>query len=335
MAYKVGGNVYYAISGTVTITTDNTKVTVSWNISFKDATGRVFVSTGSFVIYNYTAVTKPKTTITDPTPVSAKPTIDNIAPTAGAVGDSVVIAGTNFSTALTENIVNFNGVSAVVRSASATRLVVIVPTSSTGIVTVKVKNSETANAPTFTYVSPPTFGGMTPSSGKAGDVLTIIGTNFSTTLTDNVVKMNGTTATVTAATATQITATVPSGVTTGTVTLTVRGKTAAPSSQTINTTFTVTPPANISAMSPITGRVGDAVVLTGTGFSTALADNVVLFNGTAATVTGVTATTLTVIVPSGATTGLVTLKVKGTDATVTPTTVQGGAANNMFTLIVK
>lgn len=240
VSYKTGGNTYYAISGTVTVTTDNTKVTVKWSLTFTDGTGRTFTSTGSYIIYNYKAVTKPKTEITDPTPVAARPTIDNITSTSGAAGDSVIIAGTNFSTTLADNVVKFNGVSAVVKSATATKLVVTVPsTGTTGAVSVKVKNSETTTGPIFTYVAPPVISGVTPLSGKAGVVMTIIGNNFSTVLTNDVVTINGTPATVLTSSVDRMTVTVPQGVTTGQVVVKVRGK-AATVTPGIITLFTVT-----------------------------------------------------------------------------------------------
>jgi len=64
---------------------------------------------------------------------------------------------------------------------------------------------------------------FTPHSGAAGSAVTIYGTGFSTTPGANAVKFNGTTATVTAATATQLTVTVPTGASTGTISVTVSG----------------------------------------------------------------------------------------------------------------
>ena len=58
----------------------------------------------------------------------------------------------------------------------------------------------------------------------------------------------------------------------------------------------------ISSFAPSTGAVGSPVVITGTNFSTTLANNTVLFGTIQATVTAATSTQLTVIVPVGATT---------------------------------
>ncbi|TAE90440.1 MAG: hypothetical protein EAY81_00780, partial [Bacteroidetes bacterium] len=62
-------------------------------------------------------------------------------------------------------------------------------------------------------VPPPTITSFTPLSAKSGDVVTITGTNFNTTPANNIVFFGATRATVTAATATNLTVTVPSGAT--------------------------------------------------------------------------------------------------------------------------
>ena len=63
-----------------------------------------------------------------------------------------------------------------------------------------------------TYI-PPTITSFTPTSAKPGDAVTITGTNFNTTTTNNIVFFGATKATVTAATTTSLTVTVPTGAT--------------------------------------------------------------------------------------------------------------------------
>ena len=88
-------------------------------------------------------------------------------------------------------------------------------------------------------VSAPTVTGFTPTSGTVGASVVITGTNFSTTAADNAVKFNGTAATVTAASATQLTTTVPTGATTGNITVRVDNQTAtSASSFTVSTVAT-------------------------------------------------------------------------------------------------
>jgi hypothetical protein len=95
VSYFNSGNTYFAISGFIEIKIDDTSISVKWDIKFTDATGRVFESSGSFVFNFYTAVTKPKSDVTDPTPVSDKPTIESISPKEGYSGTEVIMNGTN------------------------------------------------------------------------------------------------------------------------------------------------------------------------------------------------------------------------------------------------
>src|SRR5688572_23820953 len=70
------------------------------------------------------------------------------------------------------------------------------------------------------------------------------------------------------------------------------------------------PPAlALTSFSPTSGTSGTAVTLTGTGFSTTLANNAVKFNGLAAIVTAATATSLTATAPAGGTTGKISVEV--------------------------
>ena len=85
-------------------------------------------------------------------------------------------------------------------------------------------------------VSSPIINSFSPSLGKVGTAITISGANFSTTVVDNVVKFNGTIATVSASTAISITTSVPTDATKGKITVTVGGQTA-----TSLTDFIVTP----------------------------------------------------------------------------------------------
>ena len=66
---------------------------------------------------------------------------------------------------------------------------------------------------------------VTPLRGKVGQTVTIQGQGFSAVPASNLVKFNGTTATVVTASASQLTVTVPSGATSGPLTLTVSGVT--------------------------------------------------------------------------------------------------------------
>jgi YD repeat-containing protein len=68
---------------------------------------------------------------------------------------------------------------------------------------------------------------------------------------------------------------------------------------------------SVVQFNPARGEVGATVTIEGTGFSTTPASNTVKFNGTAASVGAASATSLTVKVPAGATTGSVTVSTAG------------------------
>jgi hypothetical protein len=72
-------------------------------------------------------------------------------------------------------------------------------------------------------------------------------------------------------------------------------------------------PPVISSFTPLSAKPGDAVTITGTGFNTTPANNIVFFGATRAVVTVASANSLTVIVPSGATYAPITALNTGTD----------------------
>jgi len=78
---------------------------------------------------------------------------------------------------------------------------------------------------------------------------------------------------------------------------------------------------SITALAPSSGPVGTAVTITGTNFGTSQGSSTVTFNGTAASVTSWSATSIAATVPSGATTGNVVVTV-------------GGQASNSMTFTV-
>jgi sugar lactone lactonase YvrE/predicted Fe-Mo cluster-binding NifX family protein len=77
---------------------------------------------------------------------------------------------------------------------------------------------------------PPSITGFSPTSAKPGDVVTLMGTNFNTTPNNNIVFFGATRASVTAASNTSITVTVPSGATYAPITLLNTGTSLAASS---------------------------------------------------------------------------------------------------------
>ena len=165
-------------------------------------------------------------------------------------------------------------------------------------------NGTVTSGSSFT-VSAPTISSFSPTNGDIGSSVTITGTNFNTTAASNTVKFGGsggTAATVTAATATSLTVTVPGG-------MAASGAVYVSNSYGSVTggTFTVNP-TTITSFTPAKQNTGSAITITGTNFHTTPGSNTVVFNGSggqAGTVTAATATSLTVTVPASATPGKV------------------------------
>jgi hypothetical protein len=188
-----------------------------------------------------------------PTP-DAVPSVLSIAPSVGSAGIDVTLTGTNFSTTLTDNVVKFNGTQAIVKSATATQLVVTAPAAgTTGAISITVKNVAGISLASFTYAVLPTVTAINPTTVKPGERITITGTNFSTVLSENRVSFNtggiaGSEGIIISATATQLVVEVPAAAVTGNVSVSAKGLSA-----NHNITITVTPVSqgsNISLFAP-------------------------------------------------------------------------------------
>jgi hypothetical protein len=228
---------------------------------------------------------------------AAAPTITSLSVTTGAPGTPVTITGTNFQTPPVTGV-SFNGTAAAFTVVSDTSVTTSVPCgATTGNVTVTNGTVSNGIAFTVTAAGAPTVTSFTPGSGTAGTtVVTITGTNLCGA---TVVKFNATNATTfTVNSATQITATVPTGATTGKISVTTPVATG-----TSTADFTVGPP-TITSFTPNRGLAGTSVVITGTNFSGVTS---VKFNGITATYTVNSGTQITATVPTGATTGPITV----------------------------
>jgi uncharacterized repeat protein (TIGR03803 family) len=141
------------------------------------------------------------------------------------------------------------------------------------------------------------------TSGKEGAKIGILGQGFSSS---SVVKFGGTKATTIVLSGTTfITATVPAGALTGSVTVTT-GTTTLTSTK----TFDVLP--TITKFAPESGPVGTSVTITGTGLKQTTK---VTFDGKSATFTVISDTEVKADVPTDATTGKIAVTTKGGSAT--------------------
>jgi YD repeat-containing protein len=182
-----------------------------------DALGRLVQVTdpsGDAAIYHYDPVGNITSIERTGTSVVS---ISGLTPTSGAVGSTVTISGTGFSTSANQNTVTFGcgancTVAATVTSASATQLAVTVPATAVTGVSVSAQG-QTANSPTsFTVTTAggtPTISSFTPTLVVAGNTVTVGGTNFDSVTANDRVTANAASAQVTSATPTSLQATVP------------------------------------------------------------------------------------------------------------------------------
>ncbi|HEV8505747.1 MAG TPA: FG-GAP-like repeat-containing protein [Chitinophagaceae bacterium] len=144
------------------------------------------------------------------------PTITSFSPTIGITGTVVTIIGTNFTGATS---VQFGGVAAVSFTVnSSTTITATVGNGSSGSITVTTSNGTAALAG-FSYGAP-TITSFTPASGPVGTLVTITGTNFSSTAEENTVFFGAVKATVSFATSNQLNVIVPAGCTYQPITIT-------------------------------------------------------------------------------------------------------------------
>jgi hypothetical protein len=254
--------------------------------------------------------------------VELLPTITSLNPNAGAVAAPVTIAGTNFGATQGTSTVTFNGTAATPTSWSATSIMVPVPVgTTTGNVVVTV-GGQASNGVMFTVTgAAPAITSLNPNAGAVAAPVTIAGTNFGATQGTSTVTFNGTAATPTSWSATSIAAPVPAGATTGNVVVTVGGQ----ASNGVMFTITVAGGPTITSLMPNSGPVATPVTIAGTNFGATQGNSTVTFNGTTATPTSWSATSIAAPVPTGATTGNVVVTVGGQASNGVNFTV--GAAN--------
>jgi hypothetical protein len=131
------------------------------------------------------------------------PTMTAFTPASGPAGSTVDIQGAGFTGA---TIVTLNGTKALYTVDSDSHLHATVPAcAATGPISVTAAGGTTTSSASFT-VPPPTISGFSPTSGKAGQQVTIAGSNFSCV---TAVKLGATSARITSTSPTRITAVVP------------------------------------------------------------------------------------------------------------------------------
>jgi hypothetical protein len=142
--------------------------------------------------------------------IMAPPTITSFTPSRALSGGTITITGQNFIGTTTVTLGSVPVASFIV--VNSTTITAVVGNGASGNVGV-VNAFGSARASGFIYALPPTITSFNPSSGPVGTVVTITGTDFGATAAENIVFFGATKATVTAASLTSLTVTVPTGAT--------------------------------------------------------------------------------------------------------------------------
>lgn len=236
------------------------------------------------------------------------PFITGFSPVSAQVGSEVVVDGLNFLdvtnvsfTAAAGGFINAAGGSIV----AATQLRAVVPFGATNgpIRVISPGGTHVTGSNLTVFVLAPVINDFTPLNGLPGSSVTLNGANF---VGATNVSFNGVAATFNVSADTQITTTVPATATTGPISVSTSG-----GSVTSSVPFYLPP--RLTTITPLTGTVGTSVTLTGTNFTGVTS---VTFAGTNSTtvsapVTNLSATQMTVVVPTNAISGLVIVTTPG------------------------
>jgi hypothetical protein len=136
--------------------------------------------TDNFPASNSTTTTA---TITGGAPPPATPTLTSLTPTAGAVGMSVTIAGTNFGTAQGTSTVTLNGTATTPTSWTATSLTTLVPVGATTGPVVVTVGGQASSGMSFTVTPPPPPAPGAPASPNPTNGATGVSTTLTLTWT--------------------------------------------------------------------------------------------------------------------------------------------------------
>jgi YD repeat-containing protein len=247
-------------SGTVTFNGVSSSPT-SWNsqaiivpVPVGATSGSVIVTVGGVASNSY--------------PFTIGASVTSVIPTAGGIGTPVTITGTGFGSAQGNSTVDFNGVPAPITNWSNTSIVATVPIGATTGQFAIMVNGASISAGVFSVT--PAINRLTPSSGIAGTVVTVSGSNFGVTQGTSTIYFGQVAAVPTQWSPNRIVAPVPTGAVTCTVIVTIAGQPSNSMPFTVGTgsiTGVVTNASNGSAISGASIQALQANALIQTGSS--------------------------------------------------------------------
>jgi RHS repeat-associated protein len=292
----VSGSGFQAVKGSGSSISFNgiAGTVVSWSDTQIVATVPANAKTGSVSVVVNNVTSNQDVLFTMPNPA-----ITGLVPSSGPVGTSVQINGSGFGTTQGTSTLQFGSTNVTPTAWSDTQITATVPaTAISGIVKVTVSGVASTSNVNFT-VPPPQVTSVSPSIGIGGTQITVTGSGFQATKGSSTLTVNGSTATTTAWSDTQITATMASSPTTGPVKVTVNGV-----SSNGDVLFTVPKPV-VTSVSPTSGPEGAQIQIAGTGFGATQGSSSLTLGGRTAPVVSWSDTLIVATVPlAGASGGI-------------------------------
>jgi large repetitive protein len=289
--------------------------TTATNVSFNGVTAVAFLTSDTQISATVPAgattgpirVINPAGTNTTGSNFIIGPFITGFSPTSAQVGAEVVVDGLNFlevtNVALTSASGGFTNAAFTITAGTQLRATVPVGATNGPVRVISPSGTNISSSNLIVFALAPVLTSFTPTNGLPGSSVQLNGANF---LGATNVLFNGVSATFNTPADSQINATVPAAATTGPIIVSTPG-----GSVTSSVPFYLPP--RLTSFSPATGPVATAVTLTGTNFTGVSS---VTFAGPAATlisapVTSVSATQMTVLVPTNAISGVITVTTPG------------------------
>jgi uncharacterized repeat protein (TIGR01451 family) len=237
--------------------------------------------------------------------VVASPSMTSFSPAAGKIGSEITVTGAKFMTESGKNQVYLNGAPAQILEASATTLKIRVPTNAfTGKIKVVTPDGAATTFEDFTVYQPPVITGLSSTEGVVGAEVTIIGEQLRPDLLESIT-LGTVTCQILRYANNGVIISIPEGATSGVFTVYSKGGTAK------STMYRVWQAPSLTGFDKARQRVGGNVTLQGENFATEIARNQVLFGDKVAKVLSAHEQQVTVQVPTGAVTGLVTITTPG------------------------
>ncbi|MBS1543103.1 MAG: IPT/TIG domain-containing protein [Bacteroidetes bacterium] len=228
------------------------------------------------------------------------PVITSFSPLKATRNTEITVIGKYFSPVVANNKVVVNGTLLTITSASKTSLKATCPSGiAPGLYPVVVTAvSQPVISSTNLEIIRPVITGVSPLNGTWGSSVSIAGENFGATAADNVVRFNNIEAQIISLSSTLVTVQVPNNLLVNQSTISLQAISVDNQTATYGTPFQLNGP-SLTGFTPISGKSGSTVTITGSNFNPVPASQTVSFGSIPAEILSASSNQLVVKVPAG------------------------------------